>query len=198
LACPPTADAASPGPGCRTASQAIAHYAGGALPRSQPGGAPIPCGTGTGFAGGESAIAVTNSGAVLYAPAVQSIAGTSVQAQYFLGGNSGFARSSDLGRTWTFVDPVSTNIAAIPGYPAWDQIDDKFFVDRGTGRLFWTDPDLPSEVVLWSDDDGVTWGYSLLPVGFGGEWTQVTTAKARGSSTTGYPKVVYACGEYDS
>jgi hypothetical protein len=84
------------------------------------------------------------------------------------------------------------------GYPAWDQIDDKFYVDRRTGRLFWTDPDVPGEVVLWTDDDGRTWGYSELPVGFGGEWTQVTTARARVSTLSGYPDVVYACGEYDS
>ena len=198
LAFPPAAGAAQPGPGCRTGSPAIAHYAGGSMPRTQPRGAPIPCGMGTGFAGGESAIAVTNSGAVFYAPAVQAITGTNVQAQYFLGGNSGFARSTDLGAKWTFVDPISINVAAIPGYPSWDQIDDKFFMDRRTGRLFWTDPDLPSEAVLWTDDDGVSWGYSLLPVGFGGEWTQVTTAKPRGSTTSGYPTVVYACGEYDS
>ena len=158
----------------------------------------------TGFAGGESAIAVTNRGSVLYAPAVQSFAGT--QAQYFLGGNSGFATTADEGRTWSFVLPISPNLAVPanplgrPGWPAWDQIDDKFFMDRPTGRLFWADPDLPSEAVIWTDDEGATWGYSLLPVGFGGEWTQVTTAApAAGSSkTSGYPTVVYACGEYDS
>ncbi len=156
----------------------------------------------TGFAGGESAIAVTDSGTVFYAPAVQSFAGT--QAQYFLGGNSGFARTSDLGASWQFVLPISPDLAVPanplgkPGWPAWDQIDDKFYVDRTTGRLFWADPDLPSEAVIWTDDDGLSWGYSLLPVGFGGEWTQVTAAKPRISKTSGYPEVVYACGEYDS
>src|SRR5947209_2408688 len=39
---------------------------------------------------------------------------------------------------------------------------------------------------------------SELPLGFGGEWTHVTTAKPRSSRTQGYPEVVYACGEYDS
>src|SRR5205807_232720 len=137
-----------------------------------------------------------------YAPAVQSLAGA--QTQYFLGGNSGFARTTDLGASWSFVDPISidvavpSDLAGRPGYPAWDQIDDKLFVDRGTGRLFWADPDLPSEAVLWTDDDGLTWGYSLLAVGFGGEWTQVTTARPRTSATSRYPNVVYACGEYDS
>jgi hypothetical protein len=163
----------------------------------------------TGFAGGESAIAVTNSGAVFYAPAVQATAG--VQTQYFLGGNSGFARSTNLGASWSFVDPIGLNtflpqapglptqrLSQSLGYPAWDQIDDKFYVDRSTGRLFWTDPDVPSEAVLWTDDDGLSWGISELPVGFGGEWTQITTGKARSSSTSGYPEVVYACGEYDS
>jgi hypothetical protein len=175
----------------------------------QPGGAPIGCGMQTGFAGGESAIAVTNSGAVFYAPAVQ--AGAGVQAQYFLGGNSGFARTTNLGASWSFVDPIGLNtfVPQVPGlpdqrfsqslgYPAWDQIDDKFFTDRRTGRLFWTDPDVPTETVVWTDDDGLNWGISELPVGFGGEWTQITTAKPRSSVTRGYPEVVYACGEYDS
>jgi hypothetical protein len=156
------------------------------------------------FAGGESAIAVTSSGAVFYAPAVQSLAGT--QAQYFLGGNSGFARTTNRGASWEFVLPVSPNLAVPanplgkPGWPAWDQIDDKFYADRRTGRLFWADPDLPSEAVIWTDDDGLSWGYSLLPVGFGGEWTQVTAAPAPagGAAPADYPEVVYACGEYDS
>ena len=193
---------ARPGPGCAPHRTAIAHNARGAIARPPRGAAPIPCGMQTGFAGGESAIAVTNSGAVFYAPAVQQFAGT--QAQYFLGGNSGFARTTNAGRTWTFVLPISANLAVPanplgrPGWPAWDQIDDKFFMDHQTGRLFWTDPDLPSEAVISSDDDGVTWSYSLLPIGFGGEWTQVTTGKPRISRTSGYPKVVYACGEYDS
>jgi hypothetical protein len=211
LATPALADARSAGPGCATRRVAVAHYAGGARLRHQPMGAPIPCGMPTGYAGGESAIAVTSRGAVFYAPAVQTTAG--VRAQYFLGGNSAFARTTDLGRTWSFVNPISFDMVALPiqipgtplnrfsgnlGYPAWDQIDDKFYVDHLTGRLFWTDPDVPSEVVLWTDDDGATWGYSQLPLGLGGEWTQVTAAKPRLSKTSGYPEVVYACGEYDS
>src|SRR5579884_3637960 len=206
LWCAPAAQAR--GSGCAGDRHAVAYRAGGIRVRPQPSGAPIPCGMQTGFAGGESAIAVTNSGAVFYAPAAQTFAGT--QAQYFLGGNSGFARTTNQGAKWSFVAPISFNVApdvgGLPGqrfsnslgYPAWDQIDDKFYMDRRTGRLFWTDPDVPSEAVLWTDNDGLTWGYSLLPVGFGGEWTQITTARPRISKTSGYPEVVYACGEYDS
>jgi hypothetical protein len=98
-----SARAPSAGPGCATARRAVAHYAGGLRLRRQPSAAPIPCGMPTGYAGGESAIAVTNRGAVFYAPAVQAFAG--VQTQYFLGGSSGFARTTDLGRTWSFVKP---------------------------------------------------------------------------------------------
>ena len=101
--------AGGPGPGCAPSRPAVAHHAGGVAVSPQPSGAPTPCGMQTGFAGGESAIAVTNSGAVFYAPAVQSFAGT--QAQYFLGGNSGFARSTDLGGRWDFVNPVSPDLA---------------------------------------------------------------------------------------
>src|SRR5579884_4151867 len=96
------------------ARRAIAYHAGGKVLKPQPHGAPVPCGMQTGFAGGESAIAVTNSGAVFYAPAVQSFAGT--QAQYFLGGNSGFALTTNLGRTWNFVLPISSNLD-VPGNP---------------------------------------------------------------------------------
>jgi hypothetical protein len=156
LAAPAAANATT-GPGCSPARRAVAHYSGGVVAEPQPMGAPIPCGMQTGFAGGESAVAVTNSGAVFYAPAVQATAG--LEAQYFLGGNSGFARTTNLGASWSFVDPIGLNtfpptVAGVPsqrlsgslGYPAWDQIDDKFFTDRLTGRLFWTDPDLPNEV----------------------------------------------------
>ncbi len=196
------------GPGCIPGQPAIAYRAGGEVLAPQPSHPLIPCGMHTGYAGGESAIAVTDSGAVLYSPAVQAVAGTNVQAQYFLGGNSGFGRTTNLGATWNFVDPILEDLEASPfgntstrastGYPAWDQIDDKFFMDRETNTLFWADPDLPSEVILHSSDNGLSWDYSVLPVGFGGEWTQVTTAKPRGATTSGYPKVVYACGEFDS
>lgn len=208
-AAPAAAATASVGPGCAAARRAVAHYAGGVLAKPGPPGAPVPCGMQTGFAGGESTIAVTNSGAVFYAPAVQASAG--VRAQYFLGGNSGFARTTNEGASWSFVNPIgldtfppsvagiaSQRLSGSLGYPAWDQIDDKFYIDRTTGRLFWTDPDVPSEAVVWTDDDGLTWTLSELPLGLGGEWTQVTTAKPRISKTAGYPEVVYACGEYDS
>jgi hypothetical protein len=204
----PAAASGTAGPGCAAHRRAVAHYSGGVRMKPQPAGAPIPCGMQTGFAGGESAIAVTNSGAVFYAPAVQTTAG--VQTQYFLGGDSGFARTINGGASWSFVDPIglnmTTQVAGLPGqrfsnslgYPAWDQIDDKFYMDRTTGRLFWTDPDAPSEAVLWTDDDGLTWGLSELPLGLGGEWTQVTAARPVTSKPSGYPEVVYACGEYDS
>src|SRR5205085_5073087 len=115
-----------PGPGCDPHRAAVAHRAGGATVKPRPRGAPIPCGMQTGYAGGESAIAVSNTGAVFYAPAVQQFGGT--QAQYFLGGNSGFARTTNAGRSWAFVLPISANLAVPanplgqPGYPAWDQI----------------------------------------------------------------------------
>ena len=211
ISLPAQAQAANPGPGCLPAQRAVAYHAGSSALSPQPNGAPIPCGMQTGFAGGESAIAVTNSGAVMYAPAVQPTAG-SVRAQYFLGGNSAFARTTDNGTAWDFVDPIGINDSFLAGIagpgadrfsgttqdPVWDQIDDKFYVDRTTGRLFWTDPDLQDEIVLYTDNSGVTWTQSPLPIGYGGEWTQVTTAKAITAKPTGYPEVVYACGEYDS
>jgi len=201
--------ATSPGPGCLPSQPAVAYYAGGILAQSQPKNPPIPCGGQTGYAGGESAIAVTNSGAVFYAPAVQTTAG--VEAQYFLGGDSAFARTTNDGATWQFVNPIGINDAFVTditgpgverfsgntGDPAWEQIDDKFYIDRTTGRLFWTDPD-SQEVVLYTDNSGETWTESPLPLGLGGEWTQVTTAKGITAQPTGYPEVVYACGEYDS
>ena len=108
------AESAGSGPGCLPGQPAVAYRTGGRLVEPQPSPAPVPCGMHTGFAGGESAIAVTNSGAVLYSPAVQAITGTNVQAQYFLGGNSGFALSTDLGATWSFDDPISVNLEAGP------------------------------------------------------------------------------------
>lgn len=202
-AAPRMSSAVTAGPGCHPAQPAIAFHAGtGTSPPAalspQPSSAPVPCGTDTGYASGESAIAVTNDNDVFLFPAVMDTTPTNVQAQYFLGGNAAFATTRDEGKTWQLAAPLSANISGAPKYPALDQIDDKFYMDRSTGRLFWTDPDLPSEMVAWTGDDGQHWGISVLPAGFGGEWTQVTTAKPVTSATSGYPKVVYACGEYDS
>ena len=47
--------AAGAGPGCRPDRAAVAHHAGGAVATPKPGDAPVPCGMGTGYAGGESA-----------------------------------------------------------------------------------------------------------------------------------------------
>src|SRR5437764_5547975 len=80
LALPAVGRAEPAGPGCRPAQPAVAHHPGGVVVDPQPPAAPVPCGVHTGFAGGESAIAVARSGAVFYAPAVQATAG--VQAQY--------------------------------------------------------------------------------------------------------------------
>ena len=202
------------GPGCRPTQLAIAHYASGAILDPQPKSRPTPCGVPTGFGTGESTIAVTNTGAVLTFPAAYPVAGMNSQTlggispvfasstdgidfQTLFGIHAGFARSTNLGRSWKIVQPLSTNIAGAPGYPGWEQDDSEQYLDRDTGRLFWTDPQSLGGLahVAWTDNNGRTWGGSY--VNLGPELTQVSTAKPRPGMTRphGYPKVVYACGE---
>src|SRR2546425_1559190 len=70
LAClTPATGATTSRAGCSSARRAIATDAAAHVLRPQPRGAPIPCGTTTGFGAGETRIFATRD-AVIYAPAV--------------------------------------------------------------------------------------------------------------------------------
>jgi hypothetical protein len=178
------------GPGCDPDRPAVAHHAGGNIvkePHGKNHQAPIPCSTSTGWRTGELSIAVSNRGTVLY----QSVLPSS-------GLPIGLLRSVDRGESWDFVNPTVT--------PArMERNDQNLFVDRDTGRIFWSSdlvglltfgiPSRPGTDVYidHSDDDGKTWSRSApLPMFF--DHTQVFTGpppRNLKQLQQGYPNVVY-------
>lgn len=184
VAAPPTFaqdkkhDRADFGPGCAPDRPAIAHHAGGVLTDSDKGEeAPIPCATNTGFRTSEISIAVTNEGTVLFQPAL---------ANETPGLPIGVLRSTDQGASWNFIDP-----AGAP--PRTGAIDMNMWVDRDTGRIFWSNSENPSERVDHSDDDGKTWiPSSPVPMAF--DHPQIFSGPPTDSMKKlmhAYPKVTY-------
>src|SRR5215472_7537311 len=171
------------GPGCAPDRPAVAHHAGGVIVEPPRGGPRlIPCSTNTGWRTSETGIVVTNRGTVLLQPAVQGDGGLPI----------GLLRSSNRGRTWHFVDPSVT-----PARTA--AIDMNTWVDRQTGRIFWSNDLIPpvgtasTQQVDHSDDDGRTWSRSdNLPVFF--DHTQIFSGPPPPRLRhlmRGYPNVVY-------
>ncbi|MGZ4129143.1 MAG: hypothetical protein ACXVQ2_13420, partial [Actinomycetota bacterium] len=170
--------ARAPGPGCSATRKATAADARGHILQPQPPGAPIPCGTRTGFGGGETRIFAT-SHAVIYAPAVftPGPAGTGYAPQapgprfQFLSSPSALAMTKDNGGTWKAVLPLGMT---------WQPSDEQEYVDRATGRFFFYNfggnpfpqtaqiPSNPDAALFpgmeaqlaWSADDGATWHHA--------------------------------------
>lgn len=202
---------AQAGPGCDPSRPAVAHHAGGRLLRPQPAGRPIPCGMTIGFNGAESRIAVTDTGAVIYAAAVitPGVLGTG-----FLGeaagprpqsvlSPGGLAVSHDNGRRWSFVAPRGMT---------WLAQDDGLHVDRSTGRIFWSNftpnpipqggigplQQLPFQNanLLVGTGDGRAWHHTqAVCCPFFSENPRFATAPAPAGQPkpVGYPNVVYFC-----
>jgi hypothetical protein len=201
----------APGKGCDTTRAATAFGLGGAPVRPAPV-APVPCLVSTGFGGSETQVAVTADGTVIYAPAILNpgLAGTG----YLAGlpgpqpstqlSPGGLSTSSDQGGAWKF---------DAPGGATWVPQDDSIYVDRTTGRLFFyaLSPDpvpdtgavplqdqLPAGQahLLVSGDDGRTWSESALVGYVESENPRFTSAPPPrgGTSPSGYPDVVYWCG----
>lgn len=199
------------GPGCPGGRSAAAYRLGGQrVPTTS--GAPRTCLVATGFGGSETQIAVTADGTLVYEPAVLTpgLAGTGYadglpgpqpSTQLSPGG---LAISRDTGGSWGF---------AAPGGATWVPQDDAIYVDRSTGRLFFyalsPDPVPASGTVplqdqapvgqahlLASADDGRTWTETALTGFVESENPRFTSAPAPAGATmpSGYPDVVYWCG----
>ncbi len=165
------------GPECAPDRPAIAHHADGVLvenSRGSIGTPPIPCTTNTGFRTSEISIVVSNQGTILMQPALANETGLPI----------GALRSTDQGRSWTFINPDDS--------PERDlDFDMNMSVDRDTGRIFWSTFD--SLRVQHSDDDGVSWIPSS-GVPMSGDHTQIFSGppieRLKGSMQN-YPNVVY-------
>ncbi|MGZ4145109.1 MAG: sialidase family protein [Actinomycetota bacterium] len=206
--------ARAPSPGCSATRKATAADARGHILQPQPPGAPIPCGTRTGFGGGETRIFAT-SHAVIYAPAVftPGPAGTGYAPQapgprfQFLSSPSALAMTKDNGGTWKAVLPLGMT---------WQPSDEQEYVDRATGRFFFYNfggnpfpqtaqiPSNPDAALFpgmeaqlaWSADDGATWHHATTCCPALSENPRFVAARAPkgGPQSQGYPNVVYFCG----
>ncbi|MDT7548637.1 MAG: hypothetical protein QOE84_1031 [Actinomycetota bacterium] len=176
------------GPGC-TSRAAVAHDGLGHRLR-EAGRGPVACAVQTGYQTSETRIGIANDGTVVQYPALlpqepgANVAGKAA---------SGFASSRNGGATWQVhqVKLAATGSA----HPSWTSQDVNFFVDRATGRIFASAPEL-LEVqpnLAYSDDGGTTWVTSRPPLGYSVENPNFLFAKPRTSKTSGYPNVVYYC-----
>jgi hypothetical protein len=197
-ACVPAA--AADGPGCHSGWPVVAHHAGGRA-ATGVGALPIACATETGYAASESTLAVTNTGAIIYSPAHTE---------------NSLARSSDGGASWNLTYPPRIQYTSL-----WNTVDPYVTVDRRTGRVFWvratgdlrTAPVVVDESPLGnqaptaiayahgfqvysSPDDGVTWTTADYQHENMGDWEKIFVGPpaAGGPQPTGYPDVVYVCG----
>ena len=154
----------------------MAHYAGGIRAHHVDDEETlVPCSTVTNFRTSEISIAVTTRGAVLFQPAV---------AGEDTGLPIGLLRSTNEGVDWDFVNPTNTP-------PRTSAIDSNFWVDRDTGRIFWSN--FNAYAMTISDDDGQTWS-TTGPVPMDFDHPQIFTGPPRPSmkkSLHGYPNVVY-------
>lgn len=198
--------------GCQLDRQAVAYKSGGVLVEPQPGSAPVPCLVATGFGGSEPQVVALKNGGLVYEPAIitPGLAGTG-----FLPGApgprlstmfspGGLAVSNDNGATWSFNEPAGAT---------WVPQDDALYVDRETGRLFYyalaANPVPQGGVVppqdqipageahlMMSPDGGKTWNEVSLPGFVESENPRFTSAPPRAGqpSPSGYPDVVYWCG----
>ena len=202
------------GAGCSTSRRAIATDAAGHVLQPQPPGAPIPCGTTTGFGAGETRIFATKD-AVIYAPAVftpgplglgygEQLPGPRFQ---LLTSPGGLAVTRDGGATWKAVRPMGMT---------WQPSDEQEYADRTTGRFFFYNfggnpfPQTPSATtapdtllppgaeahLMWTGDDGMTWHHATACCPLFSENPRFVAARApRGAPQPhGYPNVLYFCG----
>jgi hypothetical protein len=165
--------------------RATAHHADTKVLSTQPSDAPTQCANETGHTTVNTVVVVSDSGALLFAPAegAQSL------------------RSKDNGGTWEL---VNTAAGDGPWLHPW------MWRDSTTGRVFFNDFPLgrgadgcteTTGAYLWStDDDGTT--YDRVTVGCDShDWGKIITGPAATETSkaalakNGYPNMVYYCAE---
>ena len=170
------------GPGCASDRAAVAHYADGVIATGHHGPAPIPCTTATGFRTSEISLVVTNKGTLLFEPAL---------ATESPGLPIGVLRSTDQGASWKFINPATTGSTS----PRTDGTDENMWVDRETGRVFWSSEHfgMPLGDVDHSNTDGQSWSTSAS-TGLNVDHTQIFSGppvRSMRNSLHGYPDVIY-------
>jgi hypothetical protein len=191
-------------PSCSGLPPVVTHLPGGARPA--PARDTVACGGSTGYAGAESHLTATKSGAVVFTPAVlpHDFLGTGTapvpvgQDTQSNASPAGQAVTHDGGRSWQLAKPLGLT---------WNATDHGDYADPVTGRLFFSDygpiptaPELGAEQegpahMMWSPDDGRTWHHSAIDTVFLPENPRFASAPppAGGAKPVGYPDVVYFC-----
>jgi hypothetical protein len=188
------------GPGCAPERPAQAHRAGGVPATGEE--TLVPCVAPTGWRTSEVGVVVTNSGSVLFQPAM---------GEPPTGFPLGVLRSDDRGGSWDFIAPPSE-----PEAPEWNYpFDANLGIDRQSGRVFQITPGYynlagtpPAATygasekarVVFSDDDGRTWatgGDPLMRMESGdADKIAIFAGPAPAAfkdRLDGYPNVVYNC-----
>ena len=174
------------GPGCDPSRPAVLHKAGGINTSGPPGQRPpIPCAVNTGFRSSETAIVVSNDGALVVMPE-EPASGFPI----------GVARSADDGATWNAFLPAKPDSP-----PRITPVDNNMTIDRDTGRIFWVvgTPGGTTQMprLDMSDDGGRTWFGTKNPGTIAPEdHSQIWTGpppKFLKPAMQSYPNVVYLC-----
>jgi hypothetical protein len=192
-------------PGCGAARPAVAHRSDGRVLPQQPADGPVVCGGPTGWPTVENRIEVTNTGAVIYQPALGGGPVASGDGRGFgLQEQARFGRSVDGGRTWS-----TSSVKIFPEtYVGNAQVDNNLYVDHQTGRLFWyiyssrpvgAPPACSAGAggtVVFSDDSGSTWSWGFDLDHECSENPTIVTARPRDAARQqSYPEVTYLCGD---
>jgi hypothetical protein len=106
------------------------------------------------------------------------------------GNGAVIVRSSDRGASWRVVGGLAAGQSL---HPLSD--DPYLFVDRPTGRVFWTDYVWACSLLSYSDDRGESWTTTPLAGCGQADHQSVFAGPPRTSSPRGYPHVVYYCSE---
>ena len=166
----------------------------------------MPCGTLTGWPTVETRIETTNTGAVIYEPAL--VGGPLLGGAGHVPGwgrLESMARTFDDGATWdTF------SVAIYPDTYLLDAaVDNNLYVDHDTGRLFayfynatplgtQTTCVVTGGTIAFSDNDGTNWSPGFDLDHGCAENPTILTAVPRTSTLAGYRNVVYLCGDNTS
>ncbi len=155
--------------------QAVAHRAGG-IPATGDN-APLARLCRIGIDAAEPTLGLTADGTIF---AIASPTNTDIQV----------AKSIDKGATWTNVAPPIVE----PVYRHMVDLDPYLFVDPVTQRIFFADLYAACSEMSFSDNAGATWTTNPATCGSPvNDHQTIFTGPPVGSSTIGYPSVVYYC-----
>lgn len=95
------------------------------------------------------------------------------------------ARSTDKGRTWQALT-LDGHVTSLDPY---------LYVDPVTSRVYKSDLAGTCQVLSWSDDKGATWSHAPAACNLSDHQSIAAGPPPAGTSTVGYPNVLYNCSQ---